>query len=103
MAQTNMVQIEIASSEMLIKQLANSVSKVIDDKIKQLQPTEGIEKYITRKEVASMYGISLVTVHSWINAKLLNPYKVGQKTLFLLSEVKAIAVSQRKQKEVANV
>ncbi len=44
-------------------------------------------RFITRAEVAEMLGVSLVTVHSYVNRGLLECKKIGHKTLFSEADV----------------
>lgn len=76
--------------------LLNAVSDLLDSKLKKLHPptTPPETTYITRQDVANMFKITLPTVHSWINAGILRAYKIGNKTRFLLSEVKAAAATK---------
>jgi excisionase family DNA binding protein len=87
--QSKVVQIENTTANELLKE----VSKLLDNKFKALAPPPpaDAETYITRQQVCEMFSITLPTVHAWIKAKILNPYKIGNKTRFILSEVKASA------------
>ena len=49
--------------------------------------TKDDEELLTRKDVANMFSVSLVTVHDWCKANVLKPYKMGRKTFFKKSEV----------------
>lgn len=99
--QSTLVQIENISSNALL----NEVSKLLDLKLSKLAlvPPPETDSFITRQNVADMFKISLPTVHAWIHANILKPYKIGNKTRFLLSEVKAAPVLTCSKKEVANV
>ena len=44
-------------------------------------------KFLTRQQVAEMLGVSLVTVHSYVNRGLLECKKIGHKTLFSEADV----------------
>ena len=44
-------------------------------------------KFLTRQQVAEMLGVSLVTVHSYINRGFLESKKIGHKTLFSEADV----------------
>lgn len=102
MAQKTFLQIEAISSNGLIIELLKEFSKILDERLLKLQPTVDGNAFITRQEVAEMFGVSITTVHSWMNVGILKPYKIGNKTRFLLSEVKAAAVSNGSKKEVEN-
>lgn len=46
------------------------------------------EKLLSRKEVAELLGVSLVTLHNHNKKGILKPsYKVGRKPLYRLSDV----------------
>ena len=46
------------------------------------------ETFLSRKEVAKMLGISLVTLHNHKKAGILKPsHKIGRKPLYLLEDV----------------
>ncbi|MGZ4095762.1 MAG: helix-turn-helix domain-containing protein [Bacteroidia bacterium] len=46
--------------------------------------------------------MTLPTVHRWVHAGILKPYKIGNKTRFLLSEVKAAVTNPGRKMEVEN-
>lgn len=50
------------------------------------KPTEP-PLYLTRKEVAKIFKISLVTVHDWNKKKILNPYRLGNLIRYKRSEL----------------
>jgi len=102
MAQKKFLQIESITSNDLITEMAKEVSKIIDAKIQKLHPTTTEDTFITRQEVAEMFSINLSTVHVWMNTNILKPYKIGNKTRFLLSEVKAAAIKTGAKKELTN-
>jgi predicted DNA-binding transcriptional regulator AlpA len=98
MAQKTFLQIEGLSSETLFKEF----SKILDARFLRDEPKTDEDKFITRQAVADMFEISLPTVHSWANCGILKPYKIGNKTRFLLSEVKAAAIKNGSKKGVEN-
>lgn len=42
---------------------------------------------LRRSDVAKFFNVSLVTVHSWINRKILTPHKIGGRIFFKKDEV----------------
>ncbi|HRO84494.1 MAG TPA: helix-turn-helix domain-containing protein [Niabella sp.] len=52
-------------------------------------PKEEQPEFITRQQVADLFGITLPTVHAWMHAGILTAYKIGNKTRFRKSEVLA--------------
>lgn len=66
------------------------LESIIEQKFKELvkpRITADSEILLTREEVADMFKISLVTLHSWSNSNMLKPYKIGVHTYFKKSEV----------------
>lgn len=92
------LQVEGVTSSSFITEFEKTISKLLDAKLAKLQPPPNEDPFITRQDVADMYRITLPTVHSWVNAGILKPYKIGNKTRFLLSEVKAAAVNINRKK-----
>jgi len=89
MTQTKFLQIESLEGATLIK-LFDNLNKRLDE-LTPASPTDGPDTFITRQEVADLFKISLPTVHAWMNAGILKPYKIANKTRFLRSEVLAAA------------
>lgn len=94
MKQKNILQVEVTTSEALISELIKEVGKILDAKISKLDPPKEKDLFLTRQDVADMFKITLPTVHAWVNAQILKPYKIGNKTRFLLTEVKAAAINK---------
>ncbi len=74
----------------LIKESLREALNEMDAERKEQEP-----RFITRAEVADLLGVSLVTVHSYVNRGLLQSRKIGNRTLFAESEVLA-AIKGRK-------
>lgn len=102
MAQKTFLQVEAITSHALVMEVAKEISKIFDAKLSKLQPPIKDDPFITRQDVADMFHITLPTVHSWINAGILKPYKIGNKTRFILSEVKAAAINTACKREESN-
>jgi len=82
----------------LIKDSLREALNEMDAERKEQEP-----RFITRAEVAEMLGVSLVTVHSYVNRGLLECKKIGHKTLFseadVLKAIKARKVYKFKHTE----
>ncbi len=50
--------------------------------------------YITRKEVARIFRVSVVTVHDWTNKGILTAYKIGNKVFYKHHEVEKALVQK---------
>lgn len=89
------IQIQGISAETLLGQ----IKKVVKELIPQPQPQTTTDRLLTRKEVCKMLQVSLVTIHNWTKAGILNPYRIGNKLRFKESEVlEALqSVNQKRQ------
>ncbi|WP_059025497.1 helix-turn-helix domain-containing protein [Gabonibacter massiliensis] len=69
-----------------LKQIVSeAVTRAFTGSLDRFIPEE--KKYLTRKEVAQKFHVSLSTVHAWINSGKIRAVKIGRRTLFDLSEV----------------
>ncbi len=50
-------------------------------------PQRDSEVFLTRKETAEFFSISLYTVHDWMKKGIIKPYKAGNRTYFKQSEL----------------
>lgn len=50
-------------------------------------PVKAAPDYITRREVANLFKITLVTVHDWTRKGLLTAYKIGNRVYYKRTEV----------------
>ena len=77
---------------------AQSFIEQITKAIRQTTPTpkpQPKETLLTRKEVAKLLKISLVTVHSWTNKGILKSYRIGNQIRYKETEVlKALTETQ---------
>lgn len=54
-------------------------------------------EFLTRKETAELFKVSLVTIHDWSNNGILKAYKLGNRTYFKRTELlEALFESNRK-------
>src|SRR5947209_5272130 len=102
MAQKTYLQVEAITSDALVTEFEKRITKIIEAKLSKLQTPTNEDRYISRQDVADMFRITLASVHNLMNAGVLKSYKVGHKTRFLLSEVKAAAINTGRKVEVAN-
>ena len=59
----------------------------IEELIKTINTINNQKKYLSRKETAKMFSVSLVTLHKWVNKGFLHPYYVGKRVYFKYDEV----------------
>ena len=70
--------------EIFNETLHNQLSPLVD-RINNNRSTD--KEFLTRKETAEFFDVSLVTIHSWINNGLLIPLKMGNLTYFEKSKL----------------
>ena len=76
------------SPQKLQGEITASVKNQLEEFLKLYQPQQPKE-YLTRKDVADMFGVDISTVHNWSKSKRLNPLALGSRIYFLRSEVEA--------------
>ncbi|WP_299059507.1 helix-turn-helix domain-containing protein [uncultured Polaribacter sp.] len=80
-----MVTKTIQITEVTIDELAEKVSDIlllkIENYIKELTKPKN-NKLLTRKEVAVMLRVSLVTIGVWSKVGILNPIRMGNRIFF---------------------
>ena len=84
------LQLEQISSRLLLSKF-DGLSLEIKELKSQLQPKEPVH-YLTRRQVAEMFAISLVTVNEWRKKGILKAYKIGNRVYFKRNEVEAALV-----------
>jgi hypothetical protein len=85
----NLIQLIQVTPEELVTMITESVKNHFQELSKKMEvKTTSIEKeFLTRKETAQLFQISLVTIHEWQNNGILKPYKMGNRTYFKYSEL----------------
>ncbi|KRB54705.1 helix-turn-helix domain-containing protein [Flavobacterium sp. Root186] len=76
------------SPKQLQSEIAASVKTQLEEFLQNYQPQQPKE-YLSRKNVAEMFGVDISTVHNWCKSKRLNPLGIGSRVYFLRSEVEA--------------
>ena len=86
------MQIEVVTIP--IEQLKSLVKTGVEEALltyKEIQNSNTLAGYesaiINRKDIADMFGVSLVTVHDWMAKGLLPHYKMNGRTYFKKIEV----------------
>lgn len=74
--------------DQLEAQIAAGVKNQLEDFLKHFKPVQPKE-YLSRQEVAQMFGVDLSTVHNWCKSKRLNPLGIGSRVYFLRSEIES--------------
>ncbi len=88
MAKSIITQVESVNATDLINKIADKVAEKLQPQRKQPRHKEQqTDRLMTRKEVAHLFGVSLVTIHHWTKKGLLKPYRMGTRIRFKESEV----------------
>ena len=83
----------------LVKEITSEILDGIVEllKIEKLN-THTTDELLTRKDVASLFKISLVSVYEWSKKGILKPHKIGSRVRFKRSEVMAAMIEMETQK-----
>ncbi|MEO1517678.1 MAG: helix-turn-helix domain-containing protein [Bacteroidota bacterium] len=85
------IQLENISSDLLLAHFEglqfqlDQLEKNINVHLKSKTPPE----YLTRKDVAKLLSISLVTLNDWRKKGILKAYKIGNRVYFKRKEIEA--------------
>ncbi len=82
------IQFIQTTPEHLETKILKGVESQIDDLKKHFQPKEPNE-YLTRQEVAQMFGVDISTIHNWSKRGVLKPQGIGGRVYFLRSEIES--------------
>lgn len=75
------------------KELVDLISESVKAQIQELSshlngnPSKEGKEFLTRKETAELFHVSLVTIHDWQNNGTLKLYKMGNRSYFKYSEL----------------
>jgi excisionase family DNA binding protein len=75
------------------KELVDLISESVKAQIQELSShlngnlSKEDKEFLTRKETAELFHVSLVTIHEWQNNGTLKVYKMGNRSFFKYSEL----------------
>lgn len=83
--------------------LANIIKEGIKPELEGLLKKHSLQvpskkEFLTRKETAEFFGISLVCLHSWCKEGILTPLKMGNRTYFEYSKLVSCLVDSNKRR-----
>lgn len=85
------IQFLATSPEKLKQEITADVKVILDEFLKNFKPVQPAE-YLSRKQVAQLFGVDLSTVHNWSRAGKLKPLGLGSRVYFLRSDIDACLV-----------
>jgi hypothetical protein len=83
------VQMIQCTPDELVNLITESVKTHFNELSKQLkgEPKDSQKEFLTRKQTAELFQVSLVTIHEWQNNGTLKVYKMGNRSFFKYSEL----------------
>lgn len=95
-----LIQISPEELAQLISSSVNSVFTKFFDEVNQLKPFPNQKEIMTRHDVADLFSVSLVTIHDWNKKGILKPYKLGNRTYYLYSEILETLYNSNRTKRI---
>lgn len=94
--QTKVVQIESIEAADLLNRLDKMESAIsaLSNQSQNTATNTTTSDYITRREIAKLFQISLVTVNDWTRKGILTAYKVAKRVYYKRSEVESALVQK---------
>ena len=96
MEQNNITQVHSITPQELKDNILNDVRTELKEIVQNFQPKKQPE-YLTRKEVAKILKVSLVTLSDWNKKGILKPYRLGNLIRYKTNEIDQalIAINKR--------
>ncbi|RZL69050.1 MAG: DNA-binding protein [Pedobacter sp.] len=82
------IQFIQVTPEQLQNEIENGIKNHLDEFLKHFKPKQPHE-YLTRKDVADMFGVDISTVHNWCKTRKLKPLGLGARVYFLRSDIES--------------
>ena len=92
----NITQLYGITPEELKAEILEGVGKQLLEFSRNFKPKEPT-LWITRKEASELLGVSLVTIHNWTKASVIQSYKIGNRVRFKRSEIENILLQSNKR------
>ncbi|WPR72498.1 helix-turn-helix domain-containing protein [Flavobacterium sp. NG2] len=70
------------------KEIANEVKAHLDEFLKHFKP-EPQKEYLSRKDVANMFGVDISSVHNWTRSGKIRAYGISGRVYYLRSEIES--------------
>jgi excisionase family DNA binding protein len=74
-------------NQVTLDEMLEAISDVLDKKLEKLQPPVNDDDFITRKEAASILGISLNTLNTHTLNSTIKGYRLGKSVRYKRSEL----------------
>lgn len=86
----NQIQILQTTTSELVNVISDCVKSQLQELSKELKGTsltKEEKEFLTRKETADLFKVSLVTIHEWQNNGTIKVYKMGNRSYYKRSEL----------------
>lgn len=87
MEQLKFIQVTPNELANLITESVKTQNQELLNALKGQQPTKEEKEFLTRKETADLFKVSLVTIHEWQNNGTIKVYKMGNRSYYKRSEL----------------
>ncbi len=87
MEQLKFIQVTPNELANLISESVKTEIQELSNQLKETQPTKESKEFLTRKETAELFGVSLVCINDWQNNGILKCFKMGRRSYFKYSEL----------------
>lgn len=98
MTETNITQVHGITPEQLTSNILKDVKTELEKITLNFQPKKQPE-YLTRKEVAKILKVSLVTLSDWNKKGVLKPYRLGNLIRYKREEIDQALISIYSKKQ----
>jgi len=85
MTETKIISITPTELVDLISENVKTHLETFKNDLSNSQPQR--KEFLSRKETAEFFGVSLVCIHSWMKSGIVTPYKCGNRTFFNRAEL----------------
>ena len=92
--ESNVIQLHNITPEAFKNEILEGVQVKLNEFKAQLENKKSAT-YLTRKEVADLLGVSLVTIHTWNQNGILNPMRIGNRVRYKKSDIESILESSQ--------
>jgi excisionase family DNA binding protein len=87
------IQLLQISTEELTHLIKEGIKPELENLLKKCLKDLSNDDFLSRKDTANYFGVSLPTIHDWTNKGIVKPYKMGNRTYFKKSDLVAKLLS----------
>ena len=84
--EATIIQIEKVNAKDLLDRFTG-IENMIKELKESIKPTTPPNDYLSRQDIATLFQVTVTTVHDWTRKGILKAYKVGNRVYFKRAEV----------------